>query len=195
MAGLLVNSTADETALDFDIANGVLGANFTSRLNMNLREAKGWSYGVRSFAMSARGQRTWVISAPVDIQYTTESILELQREIAEFIAVQPATEEEVDRVRVNRVRSLPGRYETAGAVLGAVSGIVNYGWPDDHVVREQVRTEEMSVDQVRAAAANFMDANALTWVIVGDLSKIEQPIRDLALGEVSVIDADGLRLR
>jgi zinc protease len=195
MAGLLVNSTADETALDFDIANGVLGGNFTSRLNMNLREAKGWSYGVGSFALSARGQRPWIVSAPVDIQYTTESILELQREIAAFVALEPATEEEVDRIRVNRVRSLPGRYETAGAVLGAVSGIVNYGWPDDHVIREQVRTEEMSVEQVRAAAREYIDPAALTWVIVGDLAKIEQPIRELGLGEVSVIDADGRRLR
>jgi zinc protease len=65
MAGLLVGSTADDEALDFDIANSVFGGTFTSRINMNLREDKGWSYGVSSFAMGAKGQRPWMISAPV----------------------------------------------------------------------------------------------------------------------------------
>src|SRR5690606_25529271 len=64
LAGLLVNSTAAEESLDFDIANGVLGGTFTARLNMNLREEKGWSYGVRSSASAAKGQRPWILSAP-----------------------------------------------------------------------------------------------------------------------------------
>jgi zinc protease len=195
MAGLLVGSTADENALDFDIANGVFGGTFTSRVNMNLREDKGWSYGVRSFAMNAKGQRPWMISAPVDIQFTTDSILELRRELEAFIAAAPATEGEVEKIRANRIRSLPGRYETASAVLGAVSGIVSYGWPDDHVIREQQRTEDMTVDEVRAAAEAFLDPAALTWVVIGDLRRIEQPIRELGIGEVVVIDADGRRLR
>jgi zinc protease len=194
MAGLLVNSTTDETALDFDIANGVFGGTFTSRVNMNLREEKGWSYGVGSSASSAKGQRPWILSAPVQIDRTADSIVELHRELLEFIGEHPAREDEVDKIRVNRIRSLPGRFETASSVLGTIGSIVSYGWPDDHVIRQQVRTEEMSVDEVNAAAA-MLDANALTWVIVGDLSQIEEPVRQLGLGEVVVIDAAGHPVR
>jgi zinc protease len=190
MAGLLVNSTTDDTSLDFDIANGVFGGTFTSRVNMNLREEKGWSYGVRSSASSARGQRPWILSAPVQIDRTADSILELHREIVNFTGENPATDDEVDKIRLNRIRSLPGRFETASAVLGMIGSIVNYGWPDDHVMRQQDRIEEMSVEEVRAAAA-VLDVDALTWVIVGDLSQIEEPVRQLGLGEVVVLDADG----
>ncbi len=194
LAGLLVNSTADDEALDFDIANGVFGGTFTSRINMNLREEKGWSYGARSSASSAKGQRPWIVSAPVQIDRTAESIQELQRELTEFTGERPATGDEVDKIRVNRIRGRPGSFETAAAVLGAVSGIVSYGWPDDHVLREQDRIEAMTVEQVRAAAG-IIDPNAMTWVIVGDLSKIEEPVRALGLGEVVVLGADGQALR
>jgi zinc protease len=194
MAGLLVNSSADEDALDLDMANGVFGGTFTSRINMNLRDEKGWSYGVRSSASSAKGQRPWIITAPVQIDRTADSILELRRELAAFTRENPATEEEVDKIRVNRIRSLPGRFETASAVLGAIGNIVSYGWPDDHVLREQERIEAMTVEEVRAAAAT-LDVDTLTWVIVGDLEQIEQPVRDLELGEVVILDADGRSLR
>jgi zinc protease len=193
MAGLLVNSTADEDALELDMANGVFGGTFTSRINMNLRDEKGWSYGVNSFAMGAKGQRPWIISAPVQLEYTTDSIRELIRELEEFTGENPASEDEVEKIRANRIRSLPGRFETGSAVLGAVSSIVSYGWPDDHVVREQQRIEDMSLETVRAATRYF-DLDALTWVIVGDLSKIEQPVRELELGEVVILDADGQML-
>jgi zinc protease len=190
MAGLLVGSTAEETALDLDIANSVFGGTFTSRINMNLREAKGWSYGVRSFAMGAKGQRPWLITAPVEIDRTADSIQELVAELDRFVGEQPATDEEIDRIRANRIRSLPGRYETSAAVLGAISNIVSYGWPDDQVVREQVRTEEITAAEIHDAAAT-LDSNALTWVIVGDLAKIEAPVRALNLGEVVILGPDG----
>jgi len=194
LAGLLVNSTADETSTDFDIANGVFGGTFTSRINMNLREDKGWSYGAGSGASAAKGQRPWILSAAVQIDRTAESMAEIRREIAQFTGDQPATEEEVDKIRSNRIRGLPGRYETGAAVLGAISGIVSYERPDDYVIRAQQRIEAMTLEQVRDAATS-LDADALTWVIIGDLAQIEAPVRELGLGEVVVLDADGNVLR
>lgn len=190
LAGLLVAPAADEDSLEFDLANGIFGGTFTSRINMNLREDKGWSYGVRSSASDTEGQRPWILSAPVDIARTGDAMRELITEIEAFTGDRPAEPEELEKIRANRVRSLPGRYETASAVLGAVSEIERYGWPDDHVVREQRRIETMSLAEVRAAA-RALDADALTWVVVGDLEQIEPQVRALDLGEVVVLDADG----
>lgn len=190
LAGLVVNSSTDDTALDFDIGSSVFGGTFTSRINMNLREDKSWSYGARSGAFSAKGQRPWILSAPVQIDRTADSIIEILSELRAFTGDAPATAEEVDKIRNYNTRGLPGAYETAGAVLSAIGGIVSYGRPDDFLMREQARTEAMTVAQVQAAMST-LDVNALTWVIVGDLGKIEQPIRELGLGEVVVLGADG----
>ncbi len=194
LVGQVIGSTVDDGALDFDIANGVFGGTFTSRINMNLREDKSWSYGSYAFAQAAVGQRPWTISAPVQIDRTIDSIKEIQKEIAGFTGDNPPTADEVQKIKDRNVRGLPGQYETAGAVRGAIAGILRYQRPDDYVTQLKQRTEALPLDAVQAAAKNI-DPARLTWVIVGDLSKIEQPIRELGLGEVSILDADGRPLR
>ena len=90
----------------------------------------------------------------------------------------------------NEVRSLPGAYETASSVMNTVGGIVRYGRPDNWV---QVRNAEVQAftPAQAAAAAKAIDPSQLVWVVVGDLSKIEAPVRALNLGEVVILDADG----
>jgi len=196
LVGQVTGSTLDaQKALEFDIANGVLGGEFTSRLNMKLREEKHWAYGAYSFAANARGQRPWMAFASVQIDKTMESLQEMQKDIAAFATnAVPATDAEIVKIKTNNVLSLPGSYETAGAVMGAIGGIVRYQRPDDYVTTYKQRTEAVSAEAVRAAAATIKP-EALTWVVVGDLSKIEEPIRTLKIGEVTVLDADGKKLR
>jgi zinc protease len=195
LVGQVVGSTMDDTALDFDLANGVFGGTFTARLNMNLREEKSWSYGAYSSASGARGQRPWIISAPVQLDRTVDAIGELRREIAEFAGgSRPASADEVAKIKARNVRGMPGQYETAGAVMATIGGILRYDRPDDYVRQLQQRTESLPVEAVHAAAAT-LEPERMTWVIVGDLSKIEQPIRGLGLGEVTVLDSDGRPLR
>ncbi len=190
-AGQVVPSTLDAGATRFDIANGVLGGDFTSRLNMNLREEKHWSYGARSSASSTLGQRPWMAMAPVQIDKTGEAMAEMRREIADFAsAAEPVTAPEVTRIRNIQTLSLPGAYETAAAVMGTISGIVRYQRPDDYVFKRKAEIEAMTPAQVQQAAAT-LDPNALTWVVVGDLKQTEKEVRALNLGEVTVIDADG----
>ena len=190
-AGQLVPSTMDDGAVRFDIANGVIGGDFTARLNMNLREDKHWSYGARSGASGALGQRPWLASAPVQIDKTAEAMAEMQREIAGFASGKaPPTVEEVERIRAINTLSLPGAYETASSVASTIAGNVMYGRPDDYVVRRKAEIEAMTPAQV-AEAAKTLDAGSLTWVVVGDLSQIEAPVRALELGEVTVLDTDG----
>jgi len=190
-AGQLVPSTMDAGSTRFDIANGVLGGDFTSRLNMNLREDKHWSYGARSSAGSSIGQRTWMAMAPVQIDKTGPALAEMRKEITGFAdGSTPATAAEVGRIRNIQTLSLPGAYETASAVLGTISGLVRYQRPDDYVFKRKAEIEAMTPAQVQETAARIQPG-ALTWVVVGDLKQTEAPVRALNLGEVTVIDADG----
>ena len=190
-AGQVVPSTMDAGATRFDIANGVLGGDFTSRLNMNLREDKHWSYGARSSASGALGQRPWMAVAPVQIDKTSDAMKEMQAEISQFASGQrPPTTDEVTRIRNIQTLSLPGAYETASAVMNTIGGIVRYQRPDDYVFKRKAEIEAMTPAQV-AEAARTLDPARLTWVVVGDLKQTEAPVRALGLGEVVVVDSDG----
>ncbi|MGY0618051.1 M16 family metallopeptidase [Lysobacter sp. A378] len=189
--GQLVPSTMSDDATEFDFANTVLGGQFSSRLNMNLREDKHWAYGAYSFSPDALGQRPWLAFAPVQIDKTAESMAEMKREITEYAdGSAPATAEEVAKVRSNEIRSLPGAYETGRAVLGTLAGIVRYDRPDDYVFEHQAEIKALTPAQV-AEAAGTIAPDALTWVVVGDLDQIGAPVRALELGTVQVLDADG----
>ena len=191
LAGQVIGSTRDPDAVVFDFANSVLGGEFSSRLNMNLREDKHWAYGAYSFASGALGQRPWMSFAPVQIDKTAEALAELDREVRQFASgAKPATAAEVAKIQATEIRSLPGAYETGRAVLGAIGSIVRYGRPDDYVFQRKARIEALTVDQVQQAAAG-LDPDKLVWVVVGDLKQVEQPVRALNLGPVHVIDADG----
>ena len=190
-AAQLVPGSRDPGAVRVELANGVIGGDFTARLNMNLREDKHWSYGARSSVGGALGQRRWTVSAPVQIDRTADAMAEIQREVGEFATGQrPPDEAEVERVKAIQTLSLPGAYETAWSVMGAIGGIVRYGRPDDYVVRRKAEVEAATAAQL-AEAAKTIRPGALTWVVVGDLAQTEAPVRALELGTVQVIDADG----
>ncbi|MCB1564401.1 MAG: insulinase family protein, partial [Xanthomonadales bacterium] len=191
IAGELAPSTSAPNYLEIETMNDVLGGVFTARLNMNLREDKSWAYGAFSFLVSALGQRPFMLYAPVQTDKTVDSIKEMQKEIAAYIGDKPATAEEIAKIKAKDVRSLPGQYETGSAVLGAIESMQLYGRPDDYVSTLKSRIEAQDDDAIRAAAREVIKPNAMTWVIVGDRSKIEQPIRELMGESVRVIDTDG----
>ncbi len=191
LAGRLLPSTMDPNALEVEIANSVLGGEFSSRLNMNLREDKNWAYGAYSFIQGARGQRPWIAFAPVQIDKTADALKELDREITAYAdGKKPAKPDEVAKIQATEVRGLPGSYETANAVLGAIGGIVRFDRPDDYVVQRKAKIETLTPADVNQAAKTLAKGS-VTWVVVGDLSKIEAPVRTLNLGEILIIDADG----
>ena len=191
LAGLLAPPTTADNNLEIQTMNGAFGGTFTSRLNMNLREDKHWAYGAGSFASDALGQRPYMLYAPVQTDKTAESAAEILKEVKGVIGDRPLTDAEIEKIKVNDVRSLPGAYETAGAVLGALADNALYSRPDDYVATLKQRTMAQDDADVQAAAGQIIDPQALTWVIVGDLAKIGAPVRALELGTVQVIDADG----
>jgi predicted Zn-dependent peptidase len=195
LAGVVAPSTKAKNNLEIQTFNGAFGGSFTSRLNMNLREDKHWAYGAGSFLSNAIGQRPFLMYAPVQTDKTAQSVAEILRESKALIGSKPLGHDEIEKIKVGDVRSLPGEYQTTGAVLGALGGITLYGRPDDYVQTLKPRIEAQTDAAVQAAAKEIVHPDALTWVVVGDLSKIEAGVRALKLGEVKVIDADGKVVR
>ncbi|HET8897745.1 MAG TPA: pitrilysin family protein [Rhodanobacteraceae bacterium] len=191
IAGLVAPSTAAPNNLEIGTMNGAFGGTFTSRLNMNLREDKHWSYGARSMLPNAVGQRPYLMFAPVQTDKTGPSVAEVLKEAHAVIGDKPLTRAEIQKIKDNDVRKMPGEYETTRAVLGTIANIELYNRPDNYVETLKSRIEAQKDADVNAAAKEIIHPDKLTWVIVGDLKKIEKPIRDLKIGEVKVIDVDG----
>ncbi|WP_028008390.1 M16 family metallopeptidase [Solimonas flava] len=199
MAAELAPPKADPDDLAMQLASTALGGNFVSRLNMNLREDKHWSYGAFSVIGGAKAQRPFFAYAPVQTDKTVESIQEMQRELAAAIDRRPLTQQEVDFARNSVVLALPGDNETAAELAGSYSTILTYGLPDDYWNAIVGKLDALTPDAVNAAARRLVRPQSLTWIVVGDLSKIEAPVRQLAAGmgvrDVRVLDADGRALR
>ena len=116
---------------------------------------------------------------------------ELQKEISQFATGQaPAKPEEIAKIRAANTLVLPGAYETASAVLGQIVSNQRYGRPDDYIVQYKARNEAIGAADVAKAAAT-LSPSSLTWVVVGDLSKVGDSVRALQLGEAVQLDADG----
>jgi len=194
-AAQLIPSSHHPETTAFELANDIIGGIFSSRLNMNLREDKHWSYGARSAVRPAQKQRLWIASTPVQIDKTAQAIQEVQQEIYNFASGQkPPSATELEQVRRTRIRSLPGAYETAAAVLGTLSYMVDYQQSDDYVFQRMAEIEAMIPQQVSQAAQWLEDRENnqhLLWLVIGDLKQIEAPIRALDLGEVTILDKDG----
>jgi zinc protease len=190
LAGHVAPPEGVENNLAIQTMNDVIGGQFTARVNMNLREDKGWAYGAYTLLYPARGQRPFFVYAPVQTDKTVESIEELTLELRSFLDDRPPTADELERNVKNSVRSLPGQFETGGAVLGALLSNQRFGRPDDYVTSLKDKYEALDVADLEAAAAETIHPQSMTWMIVGDLEKIEQPIRDMNLGDVKIITAN-----
>ncbi len=171
--------------------NEIIGGSFTSRINMNLREDKSWAYGAFTFMLSTKGQRPFIAYAPVQTDKTMESMAELKRELTEYLGNRPATTEELEKVKDNNTLSLPGRWETASAVLQDIGEIVTYDLADDYWDTYAKNVRSLSLAQVNEAAADVIKPDNLVWVVVGDRDQIESRIRELELGEITLLDVDG----
>ncbi len=195
-AGHAVGPYNPETWTTQTIMNRALGGGFESRLNMNLREDKGWSYGYRSSIRSnTSGDMTYAAQGKVQVDKTAESMVEIRKEIAEFVGDNPVTAGEIDRIKLNRTRSLPGSFTTNRGFLASISTSDSFGLPYDYAEGAADRIAAVTLEKVRDAARQALDPQKLTWVVVGDLQKIEDAVRALEYGPVEVWDAFGNRLR
>ncbi len=191
LAGHLAPPKANPDEVAIETMNTLLGGDFTSRVNMNLREDKGWSYGAGTFIPGAKGQRIFLAYAPVQTDKTKESIEELAKELGGLLGDNPATNEEVARAKDSRTLTLPGQWETVADVAGDLADLVRFGYEDDHFDRYGAEVMGLTREAVSAAAESVLHPKDLVWVIVGDRAKIEAGIRELGIAEIQLLDADG----
>jgi len=184
------------TDVELTLVNAVFGGTFESRINMNLREDKGWSYGMGSrVRRNTSGDQIIAVSGSVQTDKTMESMQEIMREFEEYVSTRPASAKEVDRIVLNRTRSLPGSFSSNRGFLGSIISSDSYGLPFDHAEGTAERLASVTLENVIDRANRLIQKDKLTWVIVGDLVEIEESVRSLGYGDVEVWDGFGNKLR
>lgn len=190
-AGNIAPPRANPNEIEIEAANDDLGGMFGSRLNMDLREDKHWSYGVRSLLLEARGERPFLAFAPVQTDKTKESLDEINKQFRGIIGDHPVTADELAKVQGNETLSLPGSFETLNALGQSMNDIVQFGLPEDYFETYAGKVRALTTSNVEDGAKAIVHPDHLIWVVVGDRAKIEAGIKELGLGELRLLDADG----
>ena len=167
VAGRALPPWNPQSAATLDIMNRIFGGGFESRLNMNLREDKAWSYGYGSAITSTlSGDQLFTMEGQVQTEMTAAAMQEIQEEYAAFASTEPATEVEFERARTNRIRSLPGQFDTNRGFLASIVASDSYGLPFDYAAGRGERYAAVSLADVREQARTLFNADELIWVIV-----------------------------
>ncbi len=191
IAGHLTEKYGGVSEIALEQMVSILGGDFTSRINMNLREDKHWSYGAGGFVLGSKEERPFIVYAPVQTDKTSESVTELRKEISEFISTRPATQQELDKVKTNQVLSLPGQWETNSAVNTSIRNLLRYNLPDDYYETYDQNVRNLSLDDVRKVSTQVVKPEAVNWFMVGDRAKIASKLDELGFDDIIEIDADG----
>jgi predicted Zn-dependent peptidase len=180
-AGAVLPVRGTDDPLTLRAANEVLGGDFLSRINMDLRETKGWSYGSFSGIAQRENLIPYVINAPVQADRTGESIRALQQHIRDFTTNKGVTGEELQRVINGNTRQVAGQFETSAAVLGALRTNALYRRPDNYWETIAERYTGMTVTSLDQAARQVIDPNKIVWVVVGDAAKVRPQLEKLGM--------------
>jgi zinc protease len=182
--------TEDYFALQ--VLNNVLGGGFSSRLNLNLRENKGYTYGAFSALRFGKFQSLFLGIAPVETRVTKEAVEEL---VSEFEALagwsRPVTEKELDEAKATLIRGYAQRFETLAQISGEIAELNGFGLPMDELERYTDGIDAVDLSHVQKAAKDYVNVNDFALVVVGDASQIEAGLQSLDLGDVVRLDVEG----
>ena len=191
LAGQLVPPIASPDEIAFKTMTQVLGGSFVARLNMDLREDKHWSYGAYTFVPDARAQRPFICYAPVQTDKTKESMVQVMKQFNGISGTMPVTQPELSMAQDGMTRTLPGQWETQGAVSGSIADMVIFGLADDYYTTFPGKVRALKTGDVDANAKKTLTPDKMVWVIAGDRAKIEAGIKELGWGDVKYLDPDG----
>ena len=191
IAGVVAPPRANPQEIAIEAMNDSLGGTFGARLNMNLREDKHWSYGVRTVLRDARSQRPFYAVAPVQTDKTKESLVEMNKEFRGIVGEHPVGSDELAKIQANETLKLPGSRETLDALGQSIIDVVQFGLPDDYYDAYAGKVRALKTSDLDQAAREVVRPDNLIWIVVGDRAKIEAGVRELNLGEFRLMDTDG----
>ena len=171
--------------------NNLLGEQFQSRLNANIREAKGWSYGVGSGFSYGRGPGQFRAGGEIQTNKTDSALVEFIREIKGIRGDRPVTEDELATAKSALIQSLPNRLSSIGGIAGMINEIYLNGLPDDYWTQFQNGVKSVTTADLQRVARQYIDVDHLTILIVGDRATIEAPVRATGIAPVVILDAKG----
>ena len=181
MAGKVLDAKGSDDLLTLRAANEIFGGDFLSRINMDLRETKGWSYGVRSQVSGAEDRVPFYMFAPVQTNQTGPSVKVLMDQLNDFNGSKPVTADELDKTIKGNVLELPGSYEQSGAVLAQMQADrLNkrpFTYAETLAGKYNALTAKALNDEMRAK----IDPAKITWLVVGDAAKVKPQLETLGL--------------
>jgi len=191
IAGHVAPSSNAKNHAAIDVMNTIFGGSFTSRLNMNLREDKHWSYGAGSALPAAMGQRPFFVYTSVQIDKTADAIKEIQKEFSGYLSDKPANENELKKIKANKTLKLPGQYETISALASGLSSLARFNRPDEYLTSWGDKIKALKLTEIRKATIDTLHPEKMTWVIVGDRKIVEPQLKSLNLETLKFLDRDG----
>ena len=179
--GAVLPLSGTDDLLTLNAANVTLGSDFLSRINSDLRETKGWSYGVRGNVTALEHRVPYIVNAPVQANRTGESVAALIAQYERFLQTDGVTPEELERTINGNTRSLAGGFETSFQILGALRSNALYRRPDDYQETVASRTRALTAAQLDEAARQVIKPDQFVWVVVGDASVVRPQLEALGL--------------
>jgi predicted Zn-dependent peptidase len=164
-----------------ELANQVVGNDFLSRLNSDLREEKGWTYGIESALFGVEGPRGFIVLSPVQTDKTADSISLILKDMKAFPAQKPVDQVELQRVTQGNIRNLPDQFQTNGQVLGALLENQRLDRPDDYQAKLPDIYRAITAADIDKAAAQYLQPDGMVIVVVGDRSKIDAQLKTLGM--------------
>ena len=185
-----IENRTHEDYFSMKMAIQILGGSFMSRVNMNLREDKGYSYGARCYDVHRYGPSIGMCNTSVQTAVTIPAMNELKKELTEFVGDRPGTEKEMTYMKSSLINQYPAKFETTGSLLNEQVMIWRYGLPEDWSERFLPGIENASLKTSNEAFANQWPIDRTIWLVVGDKATIWDDLQGFGL-EIIEIDTDG----
>lgn len=188
-AGAPALARSDPRYPAFMVFNAALGGQFTSRINMNLREDKGYTYGARTYTSMKLGVMPWILETSVQADRTAQSVAEVLKELSRILGEAPLDGEEFEKARAGLVLRYPQNFETQAQLASSFSSVWRHGLPVDFHERVLRSLRAVTLEEVRAAGREALKPEALVWVVVGDRASVEEPLATVGLGRPVLVEA------
>jgi predicted Zn-dependent peptidase len=192
--GLPGPSRATPDYYAIEMMNTILGGLFQSRLNHDIREEKGYSYGVGSYFAYGKGPGAFEASGSIVTNKSDSALIEFMKQLKGAEGSVPFTDDEMSQGRAALIQSLPSRFSSVNATASSISSLYTEGLPTTYYQDFAKHIDAITKDEMVQAAKKYIDLNRLNIVIVGDKAAIEDPLRKTGIAPIVILDRDGKRV-